>query len=84
VSDRSTVSDTSSGTTIAHDRTQIQNVGGSASARTTMAALVKKRTNYLRHGVRVTAWARQIRMTSDEAIPKILEKLAAAPAGLLP
>ncbi len=83
-SDRDTVSTTGSQAVMEHDRTQRQDVGGRARGTTTASASAVKTTNYFPHGVRVTGWARQIAMTSDEAIPMIHAKLAAAPAGLLP
>jgi Enterobacterial TraT complement resistance protein len=84
VSDRQTDSGTSSGAQLAHDRTQGQYVGGSASEERRTSITVRRKTNYMPYGVRVTAWAREMSMTRDEAIPLIQARLAGAPAGLLP
>jgi hypothetical protein len=83
-SDRQTTSETGSSAQSTHDQTQQQSVGGSATSNTGSAMTVKRKTNYLPHGIRVTGWARQMGMTRDEAIPLIQAKLASAPAGLLP
>lgn len=83
-SDRQTTSETGSSAQTAHDRTQQQFVQGGATGSTGSTMTVKRKTNYMPYGIRVTGWARQMGMTREEAIPLIQAKLASAPAGLLP
>lgn len=83
-SDRQTTGETGSATQTAHDQTQQQFVQGGATSNTGSTMTVRRKTNYLPYGIRVTGWARQMGMTREEAIPLIQAKLASAPAGLLP
>jgi hypothetical protein len=84
VSDQQAASATGSVAVTGHDRTQGQFVGGGASSGTRSTMTVKRKTNYMPYGIRVTGWAREIAMTREEATPLIQAKLASAPAGLLP
>jgi hypothetical protein len=84
VSDQQAGSATGSVAVTGHDRTQGQVVSGGAASGTRSTMTVKRKTNYMPYGIRVTGWARQMAMTREEAIPLIQAKLASAPAGLLP
>ena len=83
-SDRSTESTTASGAVTAHGGTRATGVGGGARDTTSATMAVRRKTSYFPHGIRVTGWARQVRMTREEAIPLIQGHLRSALPNLLP
>ncbi|TMA70582.1 MAG: hypothetical protein E6J69_01995 [Deltaproteobacteria bacterium] len=83
-SDRSTESTTATGAVTAHGGTRGTSVGGGARDATSATMAIKRKTNYFPHGIRVTGWARQVRMTREEAIPLIQGHLRSAVPNLLP
>lgn len=54
---------------------EAQRTGGGATTTTTTAGEMERTTNFFPHGMRLTAWARQIGMTEDEAVPHIQRRV---------
>lgn len=60
-----------------------QRTGGGATATTTTAGEMERTTNFFPHGMRLTAWARQIGMTEEEAVPLIQRRVENVLANVL-
>lgn len=61
-----------------------QAVGGRQTDTTTKNTTITQKSNYFPHGMRLTAWARQIQMTREEALPLMQDKIANALPNVMP
>lgn len=75
----------SSGTTDAagSGNARMASGGGTASGNTS-GGTVEKKSNYFPHGVRLSAWANQMAMKEEEALPKIIERTEKVVTQILP
>jgi hypothetical protein len=74
-SDRGVSSDAASGVFTGRSGVEGQVTGGGARDKTTTTGEMERTSDYFPHGVRLTAWARQIGMKSDEALPVLQNRL---------
>lgn len=58
--------------------------GGGTSAGNTSGATVTRQSNYFPHGVRLSAWANQMAMTEEEAMPHIIDRTEKVVRQILP
>lgn len=59
-------------------------VSGGQTSSTSTSAEITKTSDYFPHGIRLTAWARQIGMTQEEALPLVEAKVRAVMPQILP
>ncbi|MEM1108132.1 MAG: complement resistance protein TraT [Planctomycetota bacterium] len=83
-SSRNRNSTTSTGNTVVGPGGGGNTVGGAAGDGTTRTGSTTKTSDYFPHGIRLTAWARQIGMTEDEALPELETKVRAVMPQILP
>lgn len=62
----------------------VQGVSGGEMDRTARTTTITQKSNYFPHGMRITAWARQIGMTEEEALPELKGRLIAALPNIVP
>lgn len=58
--------------------------GGSGSAGNTQTVSTARTTHFYPHGVRLSAWANQMNMRKDEAVPHILDRVDVVIDQMLP
>lgn len=58
--------------------------GGGTRAGNTSGATITKKSNYFPHGVRLSAWANQMNMSREEAMPHIKKRVETVVTQLLP
>ncbi len=77
--------ETSRGTVSASGTGNSRTAMGGAETRTNSSAATSTRTsNYFPHGIRLTAWANQMNMAEEEAMPHILSRVERVVAQMLP
>ncbi|MFI4882642.1 MAG: complement resistance protein TraT [Phycisphaerales bacterium JB064] len=76
-------SDTSGSTTAGVGSSRMGE-GGATSQRTGSTATMTRTSNYFPHGVRLSAWANQMNMKEDEAMPLIRERVERIVQQMLP
>ncbi len=74
-SDRSVTSRAHTGAHTGRAGVDGQTTGGSAHDRTRTSAAMERESDYFPHGVRLTAWARQIGMREHEALPVLKTRI---------
>lgn len=58
--------------------------GGGTRTGNTSSGTITKKSNYFPHGIRLSAWANQMNMKEDEALPHIREKVQKVAVQMLP
>lgn len=58
--------------------------GGGTASSNTSGGTVSKKSNYFPHGVRLSAWANQMAMKEEEALPEIIDRTEKVVTQILP
>lgn len=82
-SDTAAASTAASGVRTGRSGVENQRTGGGVTATTTTAGEMERTSNYFPHGMRLTAWARQIGMTEGEAVPHLRRRVENVLANVL-